>query len=138
MACREAPTFESFVRDRLSPRSEAAKMIADLEKDTSLSNAVALTIEALPTSKSRELRHIVDLFEPYCEWVEDWETKGWQIESSGAWITLTPPEGREWSELCARGGRPSDEVIAAAAGVPSAKFEDVEFEPRIEISYRAR
>jgi hypothetical protein len=137
MACREAPTFESFVQERLSPRSEAAKMIADLSKDTSLSNAVALTIEALPAGKSRELRHIVDLFEPYCEWVEDWEAKGWQIESSGSWVTLVPPEGRDWNELCARKAHPSDEVVAAAAGVLSVKFEDVEFEPRIEISYRA-
>ena len=92
MACREAPTFEEFVKKRLGSRSEAAKMIATLSKETSVSNAVAMTIEALSTRQSHELRHLVDLFDSYCEWVEDWEPAGWEIESSGSRVLLRPPK----------------------------------------------
>jgi hypothetical protein len=138
MACREAPTFEEYIRKRLGSRSEAGKMIADLSKDTSLSNAVAMTIEALPATKSRELRHLVDFFEPYCRWVEDWEPKGWRIERSGSWVTLQAPEGRHWDELSARRAHPSNDVVAAAVGVSSVEFDDVEFEPRIEITFRVK
>lgn len=137
MACREAPSFEDFISERLSPRSEAGKMIISLSKDTSLSNAVAMTIESLPASKSRELRHLVDLFELYCDWVEDWESKGWEIGVSGSWVMLLSPEGRDWSELCARRAHPPDKVVAAGAGVSSVKYDDYDLTgTRVEITYR--
>ncbi len=141
MACREAPSFEHYIKKRLSPRSEAGRTIAALSKDTSLSNAVSMAIESLPTGQSRELRHFVDLFEPYCEWVEDWEPKGWEMEtlfsgSSVSTVTLLPPEGRDWRDLTARGAHPSDDVVAAAAGVLSVKLESVEHEPRVVIYFR--
>lgn len=132
MACREAPTFEDFIRRRLGARSEAAKMIASLSKDTSLSNAVAMTIEALPTRQSHELRHLVDLFEPYCDWVENWEPRGWEITPSSSHVLLRPPKGYEWGQ----GPHPNNDVIAAAAGVLAVRFDDVEFEPRVEVSFR--
>jgi hypothetical protein len=139
VACREAPSFEEYIRDRLDWRSEAGRMLAALSKDTSLSNAVSMAIESLSTRQSREFRHLVDLFEPYCEWVEDWESKGWDVKFSGSFmVTLSPPASRNWSDLTVRGGHPSDEVVAAAIGVSSVKFEDVEFEPQIKISYCVR
>lgn len=111
-------------------------MITSLSKDTSLSNAVAMTIESLSASQSRELRHFVDLFEPYCEWVEDWEPRGWQIKSSGSSVTLFAPPGDDWGGLCRRGAHPSNDVVAAGAGVSSVKFVDFDLEKlRIEISY---
>jgi hypothetical protein len=136
MACREAPSFEDFISRRLSPRSEAGKMISTLSKDTSLSNAIAMTIEALPASKSRELRHLVDLFKLYCDWVEDWEPEGWEIEVSGSWVTLLAPKGRDWGEVSRRGAHPPNNVVAVAAGVPSVQMEGAEYEPRVEISFR--
>jgi hypothetical protein len=135
MACRGAPSFEEFIKKRLGPRSEASKMITSLSKDTSISNAVAMTIEALSASQSRDLRHLVDSFQRYCDWVEDWEPRGWEIEA-GDWITLLGPPGREWADLCARGAHPSDDVVAAAAGVSAVKFDDVVFDKRIEITFR--
>jgi len=131
MACREAPTFEEFVKKRLGSRSEAAKMIATLSRDTSVSNAVAMTIEALPTRQSHELRHLVDLFDPYCEWVEDWEPAGWEIETSGSRVLLRPPKNYEWG----RASHPNNDVIAAAAGVLGVRFDEVEFEPDVEVSF---
>lgn len=132
MACREAPTFERFVSERISPRSEAGKVIASLAKETSLSNAVSLAIEALSTQKSRELRQVVDLFESYCEWVEEWEPEGWRIDASRSQVLLHPPKSYEWGH----GVHPDDDVIAAAAGVLAVRFEEVEFEPRLEVSFR--
>jgi hypothetical protein len=137
MVCRDAPSFEDFVRERLSPRSEAGKMITSLSKDTSLSNAVAMTIESLSASKSRELRHIINSFELYCDWVEDWEPKGWEIGTSGSWVILLAPEGRDWAELCARRAHPPDNVVAAGAGVSSVKYDDFDSTgTRVEITYR--
>jgi hypothetical protein len=129
MACRQPPTFERYVLERLSPRSEAARMLADLAKDSSVSDAVPLVIESLPVQKSRELRQIVDLFEPYCEWVEDWETSGWEVERSGSKVTVRLPKGYEWG----RGPHPRSEVIAAGAGVTAIRFEKVEHDDK----YRA-
>lgn len=132
MACREAPTFERYINERISPRSEAGKVIASLAKDTSLSNAISLAIEALGTQKSRELRQIIDLFGPYCEWVEDWEPAGWEITSSRSDVTLRPPKNYEWG----RGKHPNNDVVAAAAGVLAVRFDEVEFEPQTEVSFR--
>jgi hypothetical protein len=132
MACREAPTFESFVKKRLGPRSEAAKMIADLTKDTSLSDAIPIAIHSLPSGKSRELRQVVDLFEPYCEWVEDWEPKGWEIETSRSQVILRPPKDFEWGHSV----HPDSDVIAAAAGVLAVRYEGAEFEPKIAVTFR--
>jgi hypothetical protein len=135
MACREPPTFESFVRERLGPHSEAAKMIADLVQDRSLSDAIPIAIQSLPTSKSRELRQIVDLFEPYCEWVEDWEPQGWKVERSGSSVLLYPPKKYSWGHE----EHPSSDVIAAASGVIAVRYEGAEFneknEPK-EVSFR--
>ena len=132
MACREAPTFEHYVSERISPRSEAGRVIASLAKETSLSNAISLAIEALGTSKSRELRQVIDLFEPYCEWVEDWESKGWEIEATRSNVLLRPPSDYEWGH----GKHPNNDVVAAAAGVLAVRFDEVEFEPRTEVSFR--
>jgi hypothetical protein len=131
MACREAPTFERYVSERIGPRSEAGKMIATLAKDTSLSNAISLAIESLPTSKSRDLRQIVDLFEPYCEWVEEWEPEGWEVEASRSRVVLRPPSGYAWG----RDEHPNNDVVAAAAGVIAVRFDEVEFEPKLEVSF---
>lgn len=131
MACREAPTFERFVSERIGSRSEAGKMIATLAKDTSLSNAVSLAIESLSASKSRELRQIVDLFEPYCEWVEEWEPEGWEVKVSQSHVLLHPPSGYAWG----RDEHPNNDVIAAAAGVLAVRFDEVEFEPKLEVSF---
>jgi hypothetical protein len=131
MACREAPTFERYVSERIGTRSEAGKMIATLAKDTSLSNAISLTIEALPAGKSRDLRQIVDLFEPYCEWVEEWEPEGWEVEVSRSHVILRPPKDYAWG----RAEHPNNDVVAAAAGVLGVKFDEVEFDPKLEVSF---
>lgn len=132
MACREPPTFESFVKKHLGPRSEAARLIADLTRDTSLSDAVPIAIQSLSTGKSRELRQIVDLFEPYCEWVEDWEPKGWEIERSGSQVLVRPPGDFAWGHSV----HPDNDVIAAAAGVLAVRYEGAEYEPKIEVTFR--
>lgn len=131
MACREAPTFERFVSERIGPRSEAGKLLASLSKDTSLSDAVALAIETLSPRQSRELRQVAELFESYCEWVEEWEPSGWEIEASRSRVLLRPPPNYEWG----RDEHPNDEVIAAAAGVLAVRFDEVEFEPQLEVSF---
>jgi hypothetical protein len=101
-------------------------MITSLSKDTSVSNAIAMTIEALPTGQSRALRQLVNSFERYCDWVEDWEPKGWTIEATGSQVALEAPPGSDWAELCCyRRKHPSNEVVAAAAGVSSVKFNNV-------------
>jgi hypothetical protein len=110
-------------------------MIATLAEDTSVSDAIAMTIEALPPGQSRELRQIVDLFEAYCEWVEDWEPEGWEIERSDSQVLVQLPKGYEWG----RGPHPRTEVIAAGAGVLAIRFEKVEYDPNyrvVAVSFR--
>lgn len=133
MVCRgHAPTFEEYVKKRLPARSEAGKLVATLSKDTSISNAIALAIESLSTRASRELRQIVDSFEDHCRWVENWEAKGWRMRVDGDWITLSPPSDFAWGY----GKKPKDQVIAAGAGVRAVKFDDVSFEPKLEVTFR--
>lgn len=64
MACRDAPSFEEYVREWMyGTKTEAAQEIWDLARDgTSLSDAVALAIESLPARKSAQLRRLVELF----------------------------------------------------------------------------
>jgi hypothetical protein len=131
MACREAPTFESFVRKRLGARSEAARMLALLTEDMSLSNAIPETIRSLSTQKSRELRQLVDLFDSYCEWIEEWEPQGWQVERSGSNVLLHPPKNYEWGHA----EHPSSDVIAAAAGVLAVSYKGATFDPKVVATF---
>jgi hypothetical protein len=141
-SCRDAPSFEEYVRGWLyKTNTESADVIYDLVKSgDSLSNSVALTIESLPARKTARLRRLVELFEPYCEWVEDWKPKDWRIEdnynatsgevvaflATGNWDKRNLPHTRRGDVIKLGVEIPSEDVIAAFHGVDSAKFLRIE------------
>jgi hypothetical protein len=48
-------------------KTEAAREVTALARDTSLSNAVSLAIESLSTAESATLRRLVDAYMPWCQ-----------------------------------------------------------------------
>ncbi len=131
MRCRDVPNFEQYIRDWvIRTDSEAADVIRGFTKGgESMAQAVALTIESLPSRKTTRLRRLVELFEPHCEWMEDWASKGYRMQAyaRGAVAAVAPPEltfdvkGDEDSTAPGK-DFPSEEIVAAAMGVESAKF----------------
>ncbi len=68
--CPHPDSFEKYIRERfLRPhaKTEAAREVTALARDTSLSNAVSLAIESLPTAESATLRRLVDAYESWCQ-----------------------------------------------------------------------
>lgn len=136
MTCRGAPNFEEYVRGWIyKTNTEVVDVIYDLVKGgDSLSNAVALAIESLPARKTSHLRRLVELFEPYCEWMEEWEPKGWQIDDYGKGEAAAGIATKDWTDpLVERDSVvielgvdiPGEDVVAAFNGVDSAKFSRI-------------
>jgi hypothetical protein len=123
-ACRDPRSFEDFMRERfMDSRSEAAETIRQLEKDVSFMDAVALTIDALRWPTTKRLRRIVELYEPWCEWQNEWRRRGWSLrwEINPNYFTLLAPKSGPIFER--RDEAPSDDVAAAASGFDRVKFE---------------
>lgn len=133
MACRDPASFDAYIRERLAggnatghppttrkrqrslgPRSEAARVVFEfVEKDrVSMGEAVLLAIEALPASKTRELRRIVDLFEPWCEWIDEWFARGWTFKIGYDGVIVVPPRTFDYHNK----SYPRIDVISAAVG----------------------
>ena len=123
-ACRDAHSFEDYMRERfMDSRSEAAETIRQLAQDVSFMDAVALTIDALRWAQTKRLRRIVELYEPWCEWKNEWVRRGWRLEwcTNPNYFKLIAPEQKNFFER--RDEAPSDDVAAAAAGFDRVKFE---------------
>lgn len=115
MACGVAD-FEAYIRERLAhSKSEAARVVLEfVEKDrVSMGDAVLLAIEALPMRQTKELRHIVDLFESWCEWYDKWRPRGWKIAVGHDGVAVAPPKKFDHRD----DAYPRFDVIEAAAGV---------------------
>jgi len=138
MACRDAPNFESYIRARLDWDTEAGDAVAALSKDTSLADAVALAIESLPERDAEQLELLAAQFEPYCEWVEEWEPAGWSMMKGHNRVSVYSPKSHDWGGSADR--YPSVEVIAAAAGFESVELDAVIFpgEPESKVPDRVQ
>jgi len=140
---RDYLSYKRYIERWLdSSRSDVAAFIRE-EVAVTWNGDVAMAVadalehqERFPDRDTEELDRVQDLYESWCEWLDDWEPKGWQIDVSGSNVTLTAPNGSEWKGLWRRGSHPSDDVIAAAAGVLSVKFKGAEsgFDPP-EVTY---
>ena len=101
--------------------AEACKEIeASVKAGRSLGDAVLDAIEALPPSKTRDLRRWLEDWEAWEEW-ERWAKRGYRVRKSGSRVLLTAPK-KEYVKY-ARAERdltdryPSNAAVAAAAGV---------------------
>lgn len=149
MACRDALSFEEYVREWMySTHTEASEEVYNLARDLereghpSLANAVALAIESLPARKTARFRRLVELFEPWCEWKEDWESKGWRLQKwdEGSVAVVVPDDIEEdwWLKVEETKGDiekerllfPDEELIAAATSRDSASFKKVHIGPQ--------
>jgi len=149
MACRDALSFEEYIREWMySTHTEASeeiyKLARDLEREghPSLANAVALAIESLPTRKTTRLRRLVELFEPWCEWKEDWEQKGWRLQKwDESHVAVVVPDDIEedwWLKVEETKGDkakerdlfPDEELIAAATSRDSASCQKPHIGPQ--------
>ncbi len=120
MACRGAPSFEKYLRDRLlGSRSEVATVLAGLAKDVSLADAASLTLETLPRVKTKRLRQLVDSFESWCEWIEEWQPRGWSATMRGRRVSVLAP-GKSPKDYFPM---PRGEVVAAAVDVDAVRFD---------------
>ena len=123
MACRDPKNFDAYIRERLAApsraaRSEAARVVLDFaDKDrVPMGEAVLLAIEALPASKTKQLRRIVDLFEPWCEWLDKWSEHGWSLDYPRAGFVDVEMPPKVSVSFRDRHTFPSDDVVAAAIG----------------------
>ena len=149
MACRDVLSFEEYIREWMyGTHTEAAEEVYNLarglaeEGKPSLANAVALAIESLPSRKTARLRRLVELFEPWCEWKEDWESKGWQLTKygDGRFVVTVPDDIEEdwWLKVEETKGDadkeralfPDEELVAAATNRDSASYEKVHIGPQ--------
>lgn len=107
------------------PRSEATHVLAQLAKDVPLSEAVLLAIESLGTRQSAHLRRAVELYEPWCEWRDDWASHGWRITRvrKNRAIRLVAPEDHPvvWGTMSQQ-DLPDDDVVAAGADLDRVKL----------------
>lgn len=110
----------------MDSRSEAAETIRQLEKDVSFMDAVVLTIESLGASHTRRLRRIVELYEPWCEWQNEWVRRGWTIERdiNPNYFKLISPN-KQGEYLQSREDAPDDDIAAAAAGFDRVRLEHI-------------
>ncbi len=123
--CWAPANWEEYVRRWLDKSdTEVAEFVLDEAKETwdgDIGKAVNDALEHYSEWDLEELRRVLDLFEPWCEWREKWEPKGWQIDVRGDVIMLTSPPRYAWgNEDC-----PSRDAIAAAAGVTDVKLANV-------------
>jgi hypothetical protein len=107
-------SFDDVMLKRLAEcHAEACEeILAGVKSGRSLSDAVSDTIEALPASKTRELRRWLDQWTAYEEW-QQFEQAGWRMRKHReGYITLiSPPDTFPGQKY------PSEDVIAAAADV---------------------
>lgn len=117
-------SFEDFMMKRLAKcHAEACdEILKSVRAGRSLSDAVTDAIEALPASKTRDLRRWLEDWEPWEEW-QAYEKKGWRVRSLGkgilALVTPPIPPGTKWGDVVR--GKPAERLIAAAAGVRQVK-----------------
>ena len=120
-------SFEDVMMKRLADcHAEACnEILASVRAGRSLSDAVSDAIEALPASKTRDLRRWIEDWEAWLEW-QKWRAGGWRVQRSGRSVLLILPTAKytEHSDEVAAGRRqwPSDAAVAAGAGVRAVKF----------------
>lgn len=104
-------SFEDTMMKRLADcHTEACnEILASVRAGRSLSDAVTDTVEALPASKTRDLRQWLEEWEAWEEW-KNWEAAGWKIKRKGGEIYVISPHRYP-------GDGPSVAEVRAGAGV---------------------
>jgi hypothetical protein len=112
-------SFEDVMLRRLSEcHAEACtEILASVKAGRSISDAVTDALEALPASKTRELRRWLEDWEAWEEWLR-FKDAGWKIgrgRHNKSFLYVTPPSGTKADKKL----RPSDRAVAAGANVRS-------------------
>ena len=118
-------SFEDVLLKRLaSCHAEACcEVDAGIKAGRSISDAVSDAIEALPASKTRELRRWLIDWQAWEEW-HAWQQQGWSVRRSGRLDFLLPPKGRWQKPRGARDARePSESAVAAGAKVDGVRYQ---------------